>query len=171
MGCWQRLIDLFRTKLKPADREFIETYLDEPGLFLFTQMSYSDQKHSIAMARFLLGETENLKGVDFQSLIQGALLHDVGKVKGEMSRLNRIIVGVIRRLFPGLRKKWGQRGKNRSLRHALYVDLIHPSRGAYMAESLGIDPKVVSLIKQHHDPKTDNTDLELSLLQMADEKN
>ncbi len=171
MGCWQRLVDLFRSKLKPNDRKFIETYIDEPGLFLFTQMSYSDQKHSIAMARFLLEETENLKGVDLQTLIQGALLHDVGKIKGEITRLNRIIVGVIRRLFPRSREKWGQRGKKRSLRHAIYVDLIHPSRGAYMAESLGIDPKVVSLIKHHHDPKTDNVDLELSLLKMADEKN
>ncbi|NLY90926.1 MAG: hypothetical protein GX081_04880, partial [Firmicutes bacterium] len=47
MAVGQRVIDLFRRKLKKADRELAETYLDEPGLFLFNQMSYAVQKHAI----------------------------------------------------------------------------------------------------------------------------
>ena len=170
MASWQRVFDLFRRKLKHTDREFEESYLDEAGLFLFTQMSYADQKHSVKVAQFLLNEGVNTKGVNLKLLLQGALLHDTGKVKGEISWFNRLIVGLIRRCFPGVREKWGQRGKS-SLNHALYVDLNHPSRGAYLAESLGIDSKVVSLIKHHHDKITDGADLELILLQTADGKN
>lgn len=166
----QRVIDLFRRKLKKADRELAETYLDEPGLFLFNQMSYADQKHAITVARYLLSEKVDTQGANLRPLIKGALLHDVGKVKGEISWWNRILVGLIRRFFPRLREKWGERGGG-GLAHALYVDLHHPARGAYMAQSLGIDPTVVSLIKHHHDELNERATLELVLLQTADGKN
>jgi len=166
----QRVINLFRRKLNKVDRELVESYLDEAGLFLFNQMSFSDQKHAVTVARYLLSEKVDTQGANLRPLIKGALLHDVGKVKGEIAWWNRILVGLIRRFFPRLRTKWGKRGEG-GLNHALYVDLHHPSRGAYMAESLGIDPTVVSLIKHHHDEPNERTNLELALLQNADAKN
>lgn len=164
-----RILDLFRIKLKPTDREFVKKNLDEAGLFLFNQMSFTDQKHSVAVARILLAGEVNDNGYNQQWLIQAALLHDSGKVKGEIAWFLRPLVAVIRRWFPRLREKWGERGKS-ALSHALYVDLHHPSRGAYLAESLGLDPQVVSLIKRHHDQITEGRDRELALLQFADGK-
>ncbi|HEY8392679.1 MAG TPA: HDIG domain-containing metalloprotein [Capillibacterium sp.] len=169
MAVGRRVIDLFRRKLSKADREFAESYLDEPGLFLFNQMSYADQKHAVTVARYLLSGKVETEGADLQLLIKGALLHDAGKVKGEISWWNRLLVGLIRRFFPRLREKWGKRGEG-GLAHALYVDLHHPDRGAYMAQSLGIDPAVVALIKHHHDVLNEQAALELVLLQTADGK-
>lgn len=170
LAAWQRVLALFRRKLNKIDRQLAESYLNEAGLFLFNQMSYADQKHAVTVARYLLSDKVDTGGADLPLLIQGALLHDVGKVKGEISWWNRIRVGIIRRLCPGLRDKWAKRGE-KGLSHALYVDLHHPDRGAYMARSLGIDPAVVSLIKHHHDDTNEQTSIELVLLQNADAKN
>ena len=80
-------------------------------------------------------------------------------------------MGIIRRFFPRKRDQWARRDKTSAFRYALYVDAIHPSRGGYMAESMGIDPQVVTLIKKHHDPDSAADDtLELSLLKLADAK-
>lgn len=169
---WQRLGDLLRFRLPRNDQVFIKNYLNEAGRFLFNQMAVMDQIHSVRVARYIIQEAAVRKGLNLDSLVQAALLHDVGKVKGDMSRGHRIVVGIIRRLFPQKRQKWGRRDKTSALCYALYVDLIHPSRGGYMAESMGINPQVVSLIKSHHDPVLTESDTpELNLLKLADAKN
>jgi putative nucleotidyltransferase with HDIG domain len=164
-----RIFALLPIKLKPADREFVEKYLGDAGLFLFNQMSLFDQKHAVAVARTLAAKEIKGNGLNHHRVIQAALLHDCGKVKGEIAWYLRPLVAVIRRCFPRLREKWAARGES-ALGHALYVDLHHPSRGAYLAESLGLDPKLVALIKRHHDPLTENKDQELAMLQSADGK-
>jgi putative nucleotidyltransferase with HDIG domain len=169
LAAWQRVLDLFRFKLRKDDRQLAESYLGEAGIFLFNQMSYADQKHAVNVGRYLLSEKVDTTGANLQLLIKAALLHDVGKVKGDISWWNRIIVGVIRRCFPKVRQRRAKRGEA-GLGHALYVDLTHPDRGAYMAQSLGIDPEVVSLIRQHHNPLDEQDSLELVLLQTADAK-
>lgn len=168
---WLRLGDLLRLRLPRNDQVFIKSYLNEAGLFLFNQMSVVDQAHSVRVARYIIQEAAVRKGLNLDCLVQAALLHDVGKVKGEIGRGNRILVGIVRRLFPRKRHQWGRRDKTSALRYALYVDAIHPSRGGYMAESLGINPQVVALIKRHHDPDSaENDSPELSLLKLADAK-
>lgn len=65
----------------------------------------------------------------------------------------------------------GGTGQEPFFRYALYVDLVHATRGAYMAKSLGLSPKVVSLIKRHHDPRPNFYEPELALLQEANSRN
>ncbi|HEY8345304.1 MAG TPA: HD domain-containing protein [Bacillota bacterium] len=168
---WLRLVDLLRFRLSRYDQVFVKSYLNEAGQFLFNQMSVADQAHSIRVARYIIDEVAVGKDINLDCLVQAALLHDVGKVKGEIGRINRILVGIIRRFFPRKREQWGRRDKTSALRYALYVDAIHPSRGGYMAESMGINPQVVALIKRHHDPDSAEDDTpELSLLKLADAK-
>jgi|SRR5690554_5345901 len=170
---WQRLGDLLRFRLPQSDLAFVQSYLNEAGLFLFNQMSVVDQKHSVRVARYIIQEAVERRGINLNCVIQAALLHDAGKVKGDIKRYNRVCVGIIRRLCPCKRHKWSSRDKQSALRYSLYVDMIHPTRGAYMAESMGIDSRVVSLIKNHHEQKPEVVagDGELSLLQLADAKN
>ncbi len=164
-----RFFTLLPIKLNATDREFVETYLDEAGLFLFNQMSLFDQKHAVAAARVLATQELMDNRLNQRRLVQAALLHDCGKVKGEIAWFLRPLVAVIRKFFPRRREKWAARGES-ALSHALYVDLHHPSRGAYLAESLGLEPELVSLIKHHHDPLTGNQDPELVLLQSVARK-
>ena len=48
--------------------------------------------------------------------------------------------------------------------------ISHPDHGAYMAQSLGTDPEVVSLIRQHHNPLDEQDSLELVFTQTTDAK-
>ena len=52
---------------------------------------------------------------------------------------------------------------------SMLISTIGP--GAYMAQSLRVDPSVVALIKHHHDQTSEPATIELALLQSADAKN
>lgn len=168
VGWFRRLSDLRGGPLSENDHALVTNYLNEAGRFLFYQMDLADQRHTVKVARYLLHEVAFRRGVDTERLIQAALLHDAGKVKGELHWFGRIVVGIIRRVAPGLRMRWAARERNRSVRYACYVDLVHPSRGAYMATSLGVDPMVAELIRRHHEPRTQGQMPELDYLQTAD---
>lgn len=170
MGLWSRCSDLWGGPLTESDHALVTNYLNEAGRFLFYQMDQADQRHSIKVARRLLHEVAFRRGVDTERLIQGALLHDLGKVRGDIRWNHRLFIGFIRRLAPGLRDRWADQASRSGWRYACFVDRVHPERGAYMATSLGIDPGVVDLIKNHHEPSGQFSIPELNYLQNADDK-
>ncbi len=172
MGWWERLSYLLGIKLSPDNQAFARRYLDDAGWFLFSQMSMLDQRHTLRAARYIVRKAAFQRGVvNLNNLVQAALLHDAGKIKGEILWVYRLPVRLVRDLFPRRQKRWAARDKSRSFRYALYVDLVHATRGAYMAKSLGLPATVVSLIKRHHDPQSRTYEPELSLLQEANRKN
>lgn len=170
MSWFSRLSDLFGKRLSEKDHSLVANYLDEPGRFLFYQMAPADQRHTLKVARYLLHEVAFRRGIDTERLIQAALLHDSGKVRGEIKNRHRLIVGFLRRFAPELLKKLALRDRKHPLRYACYVDRIHPERGAYMAVSLGIDPAVAELIQKHHAPVGASQQPEFHYLKIADEQ-
>lgn len=172
MGAVKRFFGQFRAKLTPADRELIDAYLNETGKFLFFQMSRVDQKHSVTVAHAVIAEVGDQREIDLTTLVQAALLHDIGKVDGEMNGVNRVVAGFVRRVFPALRDKCGRSYRSGwwNVRYGLYVDRVHPLRGSYMAKVLGIEDSVVELIRHHHDPPREGQAPELTILQLADNK-
>lgn len=174
LGFIKRFFGLWNPKLTPMDIELVESYLDDAGKFLFFQMSQADQLHSISVAKIVISEAGFIRGLNHQALVKAALLHDVGKVEGELSFFSRLAAGTIRRINPNWRNKlavnsrkpfWGK------IRYGFYVDMIHPARGSHMAKIFGIDDLVVKLIRHHHDPPSNDQAPELTWLQMADSRN
>jgi putative nucleotidyltransferase with HDIG domain len=160
--------------LKPDDYQLIDSYLDEPGKFLFFQMGRIDRHHAIAVARAIITDERISKQLNRDRLIKAALLHDIGKVQGDFNFLSRLMVGFIRRFTPTLRGKLALTQPNtfwQRVRYSFYVDLVHPARGAHMARIFGIDPDVVEMIRHHHDPPGQNQSPELTWLQLADNRN
>jgi putative nucleotidyltransferase with HDIG domain len=168
VGWLRRLTDLWGGPLSDSDHALVANYLNDPGKFLFYQMDPIDQRHAIKVARRLLHEVAFRRGVDTERLIQAALLHDAGKVKGDIHWFYRLIVGFIRRVAPGLRSHWAKCQRTHKFGYACYVDLVHPGRGAYMAHALGVDDLVVKLIREHHQPRRQGQIPELIYLQAAD---
>ncbi len=175
MGLVRRIISCFYPVILPEDITVIETYLDEPSKFLFYQMSKFDQQHSLAVAKTVLKKKQ--KGLSEKErllLVKAALLHDVGKIEGDFDFWSRILVGIVRRFFPFIRRRlamtnptsWWER-----FRYCLYVDLIHPARGAHLARLFGAEPTVVEMIKRHHEPRRRHRLAALKYLQAADSRN
>ncbi len=67
-----------------VEREWAQSWLSPAEQKLFGQMSSSDQRHAIDVARrteaALADEPDALSGVDLGVAMAAALLHDVGKV-------------------------------------------------------------------------------------------
>jgi len=160
--------------LSVEEERLINQYLDEAGKFLFFQMNRVDQCHALSVAKTLLKTAGYQDGIDLKLLVTAGLLHDVGKVEGDLNFWSRIAAGLVRRIKPAWREKYGREGQNNfwsRICHGFYVDLVHPARGSYMAQSLGIEKGVVELIRHHHDPLVQGQSRELAWLQAADNKN
>jgi putative nucleotidyltransferase with HDIG domain len=173
LGGLKRMLSFKKAELLPVDLKLIDDYLDEPSKFLFFQMSKIDQCHCMDVAKTILNEAGYTRSLKLDKVIKAALLHDIGKIDGDLTFCSRLFVGLVRRVMPELRRKLAKKSSNgfwSKIRYGFYVDLNHPLRGSHMARIFGIDPAIVSLIRRHHDRLPDGQDEELALLQTADNK-
>ena len=149
--------------------DILKEYLEGPQLGLFYTMPSMDQHHCLAVFRTLreAGETD-------VSLLQAALLHDVGKAMGPVRIWHRVIAVLVNALAPQLWKRVD--GEPGALRYPFYVHRQHATLGAEMARQADCSPQVVWLIAHHEDHPGEIQAGEkesklLAALQAADEVN
>jgi putative nucleotidyltransferase with HDIG domain len=145
----------------------LKEYLEAAQLELFHSMPRVDQHHCLAVFRALreAGETET-------SLLQAALLHDVGKMTGPVRVWHRVIAVLVNALAPQLWERMG--GEPGTWRYPFYVHRQHATLGAELARRAGCSPEAVWLIAHHEDRprliRTGRRESELlAALQAADE--
>lgn len=174
LGIVKRIVSSWGKKTTPEEAALIDFYLDDAGKFLFSQMSRIDQKHALTVAKMVLDKsTTATEKIELKTLVTASLLHDIGKVEGDFNFISRIMVGIVRRIKPALRGKLAMRYPLtfwQKFRYGLYVDLVHPARGAHMARIFGVDQQIVDIIRHHHDPPRADQSIELTWLQLADNK-
>lgn len=160
-------------KMKPADHALVHCWLDKTEELLFYDMDVAIQLHSINVARtlekLLAGET-----VDKSLLFRAALLHDIGKVKGQFTVLDRVWYVLVRKVSRRLVRKIAKKGSSSwlgKLRNAFYIHIYHGELGAQLVLREGLCGELADLIRHHHDPARQSDSLELSLLRQADELN
>lgn len=133
---------------------------------LFRQMSPIDQKHAIGVAR-RIGDIARRRGIwdgeEIRVLVRAALLHDIGKIAGDIGLFDRVAIVLVKRLAPSLARTLVERGKydlesgsskgswRTGLCRAFYAQAVHAERGAALAELVGVEEAVVRLIRHHHD--------------------
>jgi hypothetical protein len=107
-------------------------------------MPLADQRHSLTILRTLLA-----RGYREAPLLQAALLHDVAKARvGLLHRTAVILLNAVSQDFlPRVASP-----DPRSWRYPFYLSLHHPALGAEAAARLGLDPRAVTLIRQHQSP-------------------
>lgn len=152
----------------------MERYLDPNEAAFFWQMNLPDQRHALNVAYTAEKLAANEKGIDQTLLLKCALLHDVGKIKGDVSIADKIITVILDTFVPRWAKSWqrlGRGGKIANLRHAMYIYYHHAARGAAMLKVAGIGSQVTEIVARHHEPPADGEPLELKLLRTADSLN
>lgn len=139
-------------------RRLAERFLTREQRRLFVALSPRDQRHSARTAALLLRQ-------DYRDpeLIQAALLHDVGK--GRQALWQRVAYVLLAASSPRLLRRVARPGDG--WRGALERSRRHAVLGAEAARRAGSPPRVVGLIRAHHDP---SSEADASALAAADER-
>ncbi len=148
------------------DGQYISAHLNGAEQKLFFAMSIVDQCHSLQTAytieRLVI---EDKKDIDRDFLIRCALLHDIGRVKGDMSIAGKIFAVLIVTFAPNLADKLERRGNR-----AIYIYRHHAEIGARKLQKLNLY-RESKIIARHHSPPQPDDPKELKLLRLADEEN
>jgi len=101
-----------------------------------------------------------------------ALLHDVGKSGGGLRLWHRVLIVLIKALWPQLLDRLAEE-EPRSWRYPFFVHQHHPELGAQLAQAAGCSTTTVALIRRHQEPSANNPlsthrDKLLAALQEAD---
>jgi hypothetical protein len=182
---WHRVQQFFRATfawVRPSEIEALEAILSPAQMALFRRMARSDQRHSLDVLSAL-----RRAGHDDRSLARAALLHDCGKSVpaggksvaaegklagngGPLQRItvwHRTLIVLLQRLAPGWLDRLAFDG--RGWRRPFAIHIQHAQTSAELAAQAGCTPKVVDLIRGHHEPEPQ--DERSALLQWADEQN
>lgn len=123
----------------------VTAVLNPAELALFTQFSANDQWHSVRVLRLV-----RAAGCDEPALYKAALLHDIGKTRMPLTMIDRIVVVMGSRLWPGKTAVWGS-GEVHGWRRPFVVKAQHPAWGAEMVATAGSDLLTITLIRRHQD--------------------
>jgi putative nucleotidyltransferase with HDIG domain len=106
-------------------------------------MSPAEQAHALRVFAAL-----KMRGLDHPSLLEAALLHDVGKSLHPLYPWERAWVVLGNAFFPHRVEAWGQ-GEPKGWRKAFAVGAQHAEWGAQMLTRAGADDLTVRLVRQH----------------------
>jgi len=159
-------------KIRPEDRIFVRQYLYAGEETLFWAMNLPDQRHALNVAYTAQKLGSKHKDIDRNLLIKCALLHDVGKIKGDVSTIDKVMTVIGHTVAPNWAKQWGRLGRGSKLancRHAFYIYFHHAKRSAAMLKTIGASPRMIEIVSKHHEAPADGDPLELVLLRKSDE--
>jgi len=169
----KQVISALTAEIDEEDKNFIEKHLNQREQTLFWAMNLPDQRHSLNVAYTAIDLAKGMSDIDEVMLIKASLLHDVGKVYGDVSTFDKIVTVIADKFVPTWSKKWaklGQGNKLDNLRHAFYIYFHHAKRSEAKLQAIGLIELAV-LVSKHHKAPAGDDPLELILLREADEKN
>jgi hypothetical protein len=152
-----------------ATVEDVAQHLDPGQQDLFFRMPPVDQRHCVAVLRTLYEA-----GHRDPSLLQAALIHDVGKSLGPVGIRHRVAAVLAKALSPRLWQALD--GEPGSPLYPFRVHRHHAALGAELAAQAGSSPEVVWLVAHHEEEGNDGRAPErlgarLAALQAADRTN
>lgn len=159
--------------LSAEDRAFVETWLpEEAARTLFGAMTIADQCHALRTARTadkLRFASPAGAVADRRLLIRTALLHDVGRQKGDMGTGGKVLTVLLAAALPHWAEARGEKASG-GLASLLHVYYHHPEIGAARLRQIGLSDEA-RLVARHHAPADADDPPELILLRQADRLN
>jgi hypothetical protein len=132
-------------RVRPSDRALVERHLSPAQMALFWHMARCDQRHALDVLQTLCQA-----GHHDETLLQVALLHDVGKAAGKLTIWHRVAVVLLQRFAPERLACLAADGRGWKAPFAAHVR--HAQVGAQWAMDAGCPAAVGELIYRHHDP-------------------
>ncbi|AJA46148.1 hypothetical protein CPAST_c00130 [Clostridium pasteurianum DSM 525 = ATCC 6013] len=157
----KQFFSYLNAKITNDDLEYIYSKLNNNEIGLFNKLSLHEQKHSINVAK----DVEKIclyKKICSNDLIKIALLHDIGKINGNLNIVDKSILVIFNCLSNGRIKKFKFIRKIN-----LYYN--HGKIGADILKKYGYNKRFLYLIENHHNIKED--DYELNIIRFCDNKN
>lgn len=153
----------------PVDYGRVTEVLSPPLLRLFQRMRRVEQLHSLRVMQTLVAQ-----GHADHDLLVSALLHDCGKSRYRFTLPERVLVVLVKRLFPAAFARWSM-GEADTWRRMFVISAQHPQWSAEDMESAGASALAVALARRHQDRLegvlTGDEDRLLVALQAADDDN
>lgn len=172
----QRVLQFFHAltaHLCESDHVFVRRYLRDGECVLFYAMDVIDQRHALHTAYTALELARGENDIDETFLVRIALLHDVGRVKGDLGLWGKVAVVLLDRCLPHFSRRAAALSRESIFgfwRHALYVYYHHAEIGSEKLRLLGC-VKEAFAVRLHHSPPESSEPAELCLLRRADSMN
>ena len=149
----------FRGALTPEEARTVEALLGEEELRCFRALQGREQRHAVDVMQHL-----RTHGSPSDDLLVAALLHNVGK--GPLHLYERVAYTLLAMFTPWLLRRIAQ-PDGRGFRLAMAAQRDHPARGVEVLAAIGVRPRVLELVRGHHDASPGG-DAELAALIEAD---
>ena len=167
----RQLFSALTASISPADQDFVARHLTEEEQSLFWRMNLPDQRHALNVTYSAQAMAQELCGIDRMVLLKCALLHDVGKVCGDVSTIDKVVTVLAHFCCKTRAERWGRLGRGnrlQNLRHAFFVYFHHGDRGAEFLTNIQAEQRIIEIVRQHHKAPADSDPPELTVLRKAD---
>jgi hypothetical protein len=137
-----QLVDALTASIRPPDPTPARRVLDGPLMALFLHMPPADRKHGLAVMAVL-----DARGETDVTLMQAALLHDVGKTDAGITVVHRsarvLLSGRLGAVWAFLTRSAG------GWRRPLWMLANHPELGARLVAGAGGSRDLVDIVRFH----------------------
>ena len=151
----------FRGAVTPAEARDARALLTPAELRAFEALQGRERRHAVDVMRHL-----QAAGEPSDDLLAAALLHNVGK--GPLHLHERVAYTLLAMFAPRLLDRVAA-PDGAGFRRAMAAQRDHPARGADALAAIGVRPRVLELVRGHHDASADG-DAELAALIAADRR-
>ncbi|MBO4852156.1 MAG: HD domain-containing protein [Schwartzia sp.] len=168
----KRILQFLRAvtaRVSTEDAAYVERYLSSAVQPLFFAQSVPDQCHALRAARNAEAIAQTAQDtVDVSLLIRCALLHDVGRKKGDLGTFGKSFAVLFAKFCPALARDYGNGKRSGVLARKMNVFFHHAEMGAAMLSNIGFSQEA-EIVRKHHEAPADDDPPELRILRMADE--
>lgn len=119
------LFSIGNASVSSTDQQWIANTLNDHELALWQQFTNPDKRHSVMVARRFIAEVPNAS----RKHLAGVMLHDIGKIKSNLSTLMRVIATLV-----------GPRGQRFTTYHN------HEKVGVQLLREINSEAEIISIL-------------------------